>query len=58
MLLKSLAEEVPAFGIRDKIKIVGGRRIEGRAESGFTRIGDRPGRQAPVSIRVVRRRKV
>ena len=55
MLLKGLAKEVPAFGICYKIEIVGRRRIEGRAQSSFARIGDRPGRQAPVPIRVVRR---
>ncbi len=58
MLLKGLAEEVPALGICDKIKIVRGRGIERRAQRGFARIGDRPGRQALVPIRIVGRRKM
>jgi hypothetical protein len=58
MLLKRLAEEVPALRIRDEIEIAGRRRIEGRAKSGFARIGDRPGGQTSVSIRVVGRRKM
>jgi hypothetical protein len=58
MLLKGLAEEVPSFGIGDKIEIGGRGGIECRAESGFAWIGDRPGWKAPVSVRVVRRRKM
>ncbi len=58
MLLQGLAEEVSALGISHKIKIVGGRGIERRAQGCFARIGDRARRQASILIRIVGRSEV
>jgi len=58
MLLQGLAEEVSALGIGDKIKIVGGRGIERRAQGGLARIGDRSRRQASILVGIVGRSKV
>jgi hypothetical protein len=58
MLLKGPAEKVATFSIRDEIKIIGGWRVKGRAESGSPWIGNRARRQAPVSICVVWGRKM
>ena len=53
MFLKGLAEKVAALVISDKVKIVGRRGIQSRAQRSFARIGNRPGGQALVLVGVV-----
>ena len=55
MLRKRSREDVPAVVVADKIEKIFLARVERGADRGFAGAGDRPRRQAGITVRVVRR---